>query len=112
MRIIAGLLIRLCTDTFQAWIPLVWFQQVHQPYVTPGNRAAAVVASFNIVVFSIIAILSHKEKLAKKRNHQLSSAPDLSQAQRPSDESNNVKGPALGISAIQPEGLEAAGRPI
>lgn len=50
------------TDSFTAWIPLVWFQQVHQPYVTPGNRAAAVMAGFNIIVFSTIAVLARKEK--------------------------------------------------
>ncbi|KIW12193.1 hypothetical protein PV08_09469 [Exophiala spinifera] len=57
--------------TFSAWIPLVWFQQVHQPYVTAGNRAAAVVAGFNIIVFTTIAILAHREKIRNKRNGQL-----------------------------------------
>ena len=70
---------------------MVWFQQIHQPdgsfplppheesldadcqlfLVTPGNRAAAVVAGFNVIVFSTIAILAHREKLQKKRNNQL-----------------------------------------
>ncbi|OIW22625.1 putative pantothenate transporter liz1 [Coniochaeta ligniaria NRRL 30616] len=57
--------------TFSAWIPLVWFQQIHQPNVTPGNRAAAVVGGFNVIVFSTIAFLAHREKLQKKRNNQL-----------------------------------------
>ncbi|KAL6249511.1 hypothetical protein RBB50_003364 [Rhinocladiella similis] len=57
--------------TFTAWIPLVWFQQVHQPNVTAGNRAAAVVAGFNIIVFATIAVLAHREKIRKKRNGQL-----------------------------------------
>ncbi|KAK3208636.1 hypothetical protein GRF29_77g1471502 [Pseudopithomyces chartarum] len=54
--------------TFSAWIPLVWFQQVKQPFVTSGNRAAAVVAGLNIIIFSSIAFLARNEKLAKKRD--------------------------------------------
>ncbi|KAJ4512987.1 hypothetical protein HRR78_002834 [Exophiala dermatitidis] len=57
--------------TFSAWIPLVWFQQIHQPNVTPGNRAAAVMAGFNVLVFSTIAVLAHREKMKKKRQGQL-----------------------------------------
>jgi ACS family pantothenate transporter-like MFS transporter len=59
-----------------AWIPLVWFQQVHQPYVTSGNRAAAVIAGFNIVIFSTIAFLAHKERRAKSHNNDLTGSPD------------------------------------
>jgi hypothetical protein len=36
--------------------------------VTPGNTAAAVVGGFNVVVFTIIAILAHREKKQKKKN--------------------------------------------
>jgi len=57
--------------TGNAWIPLVWFQQVHQPNVTPGNRAAAVVAGLNVIVFVLITYLAHREKLQKKRNGEL-----------------------------------------
>ncbi|KAL2414699.1 Pantothenate transporter liz1 [Exophiala dermatitidis] len=74
--------------TFSAWIPLVWFQQIHQPNVTPGNRAAAVMAGFNVLVFSTIAVLAHCEKMKKKRQGQLqpleetastsSESPDIS----------------------------------
>jgi MFS transporter, ACS family, pantothenate transporter len=39
--------------------------------VTPGNRAAAVVAGFNVIVFSLIAYLALREKLQKKRNNQV-----------------------------------------
>ena len=35
-----------------------------------GNRAAAVVAGFNVIVFTVIAVLAHRDKLQKKRNHQ------------------------------------------
>ncbi|KAF2658327.1 putative pantothenate transporter liz1 [Lophiostoma macrostomum CBS 122681] len=62
--------------TFQAWIPLVWFQQVHQPFVTAGNKAAAVIAGFNILIFSTIAFLGHREKQIKKRNHELPGPTD------------------------------------
>ncbi|RVX66581.1 hypothetical protein B0A52_09458 [Exophiala mesophila] len=51
--------------TFNAWVPLVWFQQVHQPNVTPGNRGAAVVAGFNVLVFSTIAFLANRERKQK-----------------------------------------------
>ncbi|KAI8935617.1 hypothetical protein NX059_007146 [Plenodomus lindquistii] len=47
---------------FYAWVPLVWFQQVHQPFVTPGNRGAAVVAGLNIVAFSLIAFLAQRDR--------------------------------------------------
>ena len=60
--------------TFTAWIPLVWFQQIHQPNVTPGNRAAAVVAGLNVIVFGIIAVLANRERLQKKRRGELDSA--------------------------------------
>ncbi|KAB5547251.1 putative pantothenate transporter liz1 [Coniochaeta sp. 2T2.1] len=83
--------------TFSAWIPLVWFQQVHQPNVTPGNRAAAVVGGFNVIVFSTIAFLAHREKMQKKRNNQLAvvdssesvlpaAAAKITQAQQGHDE--------------------------
>lgn len=39
--------------------------------VTPGNRAAAVVAGLNVIVFSTIAVLAHREKLQKKRAGKL-----------------------------------------
>lgn len=39
-----------------------------QPFVTSGNRAAAVVAGLNIIIFSSIAFLARNEKLAKKRD--------------------------------------------
>jgi len=42
--------------------------------VTPGNRGAAVVAGFNVIVFTAIAILAHREKLQKKRNGELKAA--------------------------------------
>jgi ACS family pantothenate transporter-like MFS transporter len=39
--------------------------------VTPGNRAAAVVAGLNVIVFTIITVLAHREKIQKKRHGQL-----------------------------------------
>jgi ACS family pantothenate transporter-like MFS transporter len=58
-----------------AWIPLVWFQQVHQPYVTPGNRAAAVIAGFNIIIFSTIAVLARHESRSKMWKEHLTGEP-------------------------------------
>jgi ACS family pantothenate transporter-like MFS transporter len=67
-----------CLDTFSAWIPLVWFQQVQQPNVTAGNKGAAVVAGLNVIVFIIIALLAHREKVEKKRKRLLEPSPALS----------------------------------
>lgn len=97
-------------DTFMAWIPLVWFQQVHQPYVTPGNRAAAVIAGVNIIIFTTIAFLAHKDKLARKRKNVVSKT-DSSEPQTPIDESNEKRDLNVGVLAVQPQAVEAAGRP-
>jgi ACS family pantothenate transporter-like MFS transporter len=35
--------------------------------VTPGNRGAAVVAGLNIIVFTTIGLLAHRERKEKKR---------------------------------------------
>jgi ACS family pantothenate transporter-like MFS transporter len=42
--------------------------------VTPGNRGAAVVAGLNIIVFTTIGILAHRERKEKKRLGELSPA--------------------------------------
>jgi ACS family pantothenate transporter-like MFS transporter len=81
------------TDTFSAWIPLVWFQQVHQPNVTPGNRAAAVVAGINVIVFMAITALAHREKLQKKRNGGLAPASVTSEPTTPVNENDEKKLP-------------------
>ena len=94
-----------------AWIPLVWFQQVHQPYVTRGNRAAAVVASFNIIIFTTITFLGHREKLARKQKNQLSATSDSTESETPSVQGNE-KSLSIGVLALQPESVEASGRPI
>ena len=87
---------------------MVWFQQVHQPYVTPGNRAAAVIAGLNIIVFSAIAILAHREKVAKKRNNQV--PDDLGSGERstPVDD-DGEKTPAVGVLALQSKNVEVLG---
>lgn len=46
--------------------------------MTPGNRAAAVVAGINIIVFATIATLAHREKLHKKRHNQIENVTDRS----------------------------------
>ena len=78
----------------------MWFQQIHQPYVTPGNRAAAVVSGFNIIVFGTIALLSYKEKLAKKRNSEPIS---FSASTLPLASSNisREKGAAVNVTALE-----------
>lgn len=82
----------------------MWFQQIHQPFVTPGNRAAAVVAGFNIIVFSIIALLAHREKLAKKRSNVSTSATEseASEPATPTDE----KSVAVGVVSYPPKSVE------
>jgi len=86
--------------TFTAWIPLVWFQQVHQPNVTPGNRAAAVVAGFNVVVFIAIAVLAHREKLQKKRAGGVELAPSPSHSPPPSIDGKDEKKLALAVQEV------------
>ncbi|KAF2833941.1 putative pantothenate transporter liz1 [Ophiobolus disseminans] len=98
--------------TFNAWIPLVWYQQRHQPYVTRGNRGAAVVAGFNIIIFSAIAFMAHKEKLAKKRSYIVPAASDTSETQAPSEVSDEKTGAAVGVFAVEPKIVEASGRAI
>jgi ACS family pantothenate transporter-like MFS transporter len=78
-----------------AWIPLVWFQQIHQPYVTSGNRAAAVIAGFNIVVFSTIAFLAHKESRAKARNGHLAGSSNPA-----SDDGSKVDHVTVGVLSV------------
>ncbi|KAF2444153.1 putative pantothenate transporter liz1 [Karstenula rhodostoma CBS 690.94] len=95
--------------TFNAWVPLVWFQQVHQPYVTPGNRAAAAVAGLNIIVFSAIALLAHREKLARKRNNQV---PDILDSPEPNPVDNgSEKSPVVNVLALQSKNVEPLGQP-
>lgn len=42
--------------------------------MTPGNRAAAVVAGINVVIYATIALLANRERLQKKRKGELSPA--------------------------------------
>lgn len=59
--------------------PMVGFE-VHTPQVriilmfplqvTPGNRAAAVVGGLNVIVFTSLAILAHREKVRKIRDNR------------------------------------------
>ncbi|KAH7093496.1 putative pantothenate transporter liz1 [Paraphoma chrysanthemicola] len=91
--------------TSMAWIPLVWFQQIHQPFVTPGNRAAAVVAGFNIIVFTTIALLAHKEKLARKKNNQAASIASSTETTTPVDEVDS-KAVNVGVVSLPPEAVK------
>lgn len=38
--------------------------------VTPGNRAAAVVGGFTVIIFTVITVLDHKERLRGRRDGQ------------------------------------------
>jgi len=90
--------------TFSAWIPLVWFQQVDQPNVTPGNRAAAVVGGFNVIVFTIIGVLAHREKIQKKRDGQLNPASATSDLEsRSINKGDEKKVPLVDEKDISPE---------
>jgi ACS family pantothenate transporter-like MFS transporter len=59
-----------------------------------------VVAGFNVIVFIAIAVLAHREKLQKKRNHQLQvdSAGSESDAPVPEGVAKNV---ALEVLAVE-----------
>jgi ACS family pantothenate transporter-like MFS transporter len=94
-------------DTFTAWIPLVWFQQVHQPYVTPGNRAAAVIAGFNIIVFTTIAVLARKEKWTQAHE-------DSDSAETGSKSDVDIKEEEVShtVIAVNPKATEAHGTQV
>jgi MFS transporter, ACS family, pantothenate transporter len=63
--------------------------------VTAGNRAAAVVAGFNVIVFTVIALLAHRERLQKKRSNQHSSVMSGESSETASAKSEaEVEGPA------------------
>ena len=49
--------------------------------VTPGNRGAAVIAGLNVIIFTVIALLAHREKKQKKRQGQLTPSSDLSDSE-------------------------------
>jgi ACS family pantothenate transporter-like MFS transporter len=82
----------------------VWFQQVHQPYVTPGNRAAAVIAGLNIVIFTTIAVLARREKRIKVRKEIVPVEPDNA-----SDRSSKVDDVSHSVVAVHPKAVESHG---
>jgi MFS transporter, ACS family, pantothenate transporter len=70
--------------------------------VTPGNKAAAVVAGLNVLVFITIAVLAHREKLAKKRAGTLPNPhqePALTAELEVGE--GNEKRMALGVQAVE-----------
>jgi ACS family pantothenate transporter-like MFS transporter len=68
--------------------------------VTPGNRAAAVVAGLNVIVFIIITVLAHREKIQKKRAGQVEPVLSSSDSPTPSIGAKNEKLPA-GSHAVE-----------
>lgn len=69
--------------------------------VTPGNRAAAVVGGFNVIVFATIAVLAHREKLQKKRNHRLENPSTPSELNSPTIPEDDEKKVHLGVKAVE-----------
>jgi ACS family pantothenate transporter-like MFS transporter len=69
--------------------------------VTPGNRAAAVVAGLNVIVFVAIAVLAHREKMQQKRAGQLELASSPPDSPSPSVEEGNEKRVALGVQEVR-----------
>jgi MFS transporter, ACS family, pantothenate transporter len=63
--------------TVRSTLPSPTFRCADLKIVTPGNRAAAVVGGFNVIVFTIIAILDHREKKQKRKNGELTRASIL-----------------------------------
>ncbi len=68
--------------------------------VTSGNRAAAVVAGLNVIVFTIIAVLAHREKIQKKRAGQLE-VVSPSDSPLPGIDEENDKKVALGVQELR-----------
>jgi ACS family pantothenate transporter-like MFS transporter len=69
-----------------------------------------VVAGFNVIVFAVIAILAHREKLRKKRNHQLQAAAISGTGSESGLEESTLDAPvleadakkiALGVQAVE-----------
>lgn len=74
--------------------------------VTPGNRAAAVVAGLNVVIFSVIAVLAHREELQRKRGLQLpESLFTASDNPRASVECGIEKQSMVGVRAVETTSL-------
>lgn len=93
-------------DTFMAWIPLVWYQQRNQPYVTPGNRGAAVVAGFNIIIFTTIAYLAHKDKLKRRREGSLTATSYTAELHSSRDVSDKKGQSDIGVYTVEPKAAE------
>jgi ACS family pantothenate transporter-like MFS transporter len=69
--------------------------------VTPGNRAAAVIAGFNVIVFTTIYLLSRREQLQKKRSGGIDTASTSSEPSTPTPEEHNEKKIASGVKAVE-----------
>ncbi|EHK97819.1 putative Pantothenate transporter liz1 [Glarea lozoyensis 74030] len=69
---------------------------------TPGNRGAAVVAGLNVLVFSLITYLAHREKLQKKRNGQLAPTNGVLDSETQSTDGDEKKAVVVGDKEIVP----------
>lgn len=71
--------------------------------VTPGNRGAAVVAGLNVIVFTIIALLAHREKIQKKRNNQFTSdSPVLEHSEASLSDAHEKGSPVINEKDVTP----------
>lgn len=68
--------------------------------MTPGNKTAAVVAGLNVIVFTIITYLGHREKVQKKLE-RLQVAPASSISSAPSIENEKGKNLSLGVHTVE-----------
>ncbi|EAT77359.2 hypothetical protein SNOG_15134 [Parastagonospora nodorum SN15] len=85
----------------------LWFQQVHQPYVTPGNHAAAVIAGLNLIIFTTIAMLARRERSIKVRAGSVSAEPDVV-----SDGSSDGDKVSRNVVLIHPKAVEVIGTAV
>ena len=70
--------------------------------VTPGNRAAAVVAGLTVIVFILITVLDHREKIQKKRAGELNPAFASSETSAIVDDGSKKKVPLVDEEDVTP----------
>ena len=70
--------------------------------VTPGNRAAAVVAGLNLIVFTAIAVLSHRERKQLKRSGQVNLTSASSDSAEFNSGENEKKVASVDVEHVTP----------
>ena len=102
------------TDSPTKWFVFPWpalllprsiFTDCCHYLVTPGNRGAAVVTGLNVIVFSTIAILAHREKKRKAGNTGVEAGTPVEESSTPSslngDEHVDEKRTPYGVKAVE-----------